>query len=394
MKRTLAAVLLATFTLVAQDQEMQVWEGSSVVTVPGFFSMLSAGSDPTALKRWDARGRLQATLLPPPSSRYIRQTYWNGQALVFGFQDHPAWHFPDLGRRAWSFPNRSLNEAYQKARQHLWISRDFRTWSVLATYQADDHSRLGPSTYHALQDGSLLVLGRTLFWDGNRVSPLARYRIDARKNLVFERLVDLAPEGPWRVVRSPAQAKPRTELLPGYEDLNRDGWLWARSPAGLLLLHHRGRGFLLDNHTGLVLRAFRLPAVDPGAREVVALQPGPEGAFRVASLESSLGDGIQRMRLFQPAPDASPTQRHATALLATKTPPGLGDLIPAYGLPLPLVWHLVDPRSGEIHPLPPPPGAPKHIEDRKVGSGFGFRVQADGSVKVLPWPRHRSGMPW
>ena len=135
---------------------------------------------------------------------------------------------------------------------------------------ADSIKTVGTGNAEYMNWGTLLVLGRTLFWEGDRVSPLARYRIDASKNLVFDRLVDLAPEGPWRVVRSPGQAKPRTEPLPGYEDLQRDGWRWARSPAGLLLLHHRGRGFLLDNHTGQVLRTFRLPPVDPGAR----LEPG------------------------------------------------------------------------------------------------------------------------
>lgn len=387
MKRLLLA-LLATFPLAAQDRELQVWEGSTVATVPSFFA------ETMALERWDGQGRLQATLPPPPGARYVRLTYWNGVALAYGFQDHPAWHFPDLGRRAWSFPNRVLDEAYQNARHHLWISRDFKTWEVLATFREDGRSWLGPERIHPLGDGTLLVLGRTLFWEGDRVSPLARYRIDASKNLVFDRLVDLAPEGPWRVVRSPGQAKPRTEPLPGYEDLQRDGWRWARSPAGLLLLHHRGRGFLLDNHTGQVLRTFRLPPVDPGAREVVALQPGPEGAFRVASVESPLGDDIQRMRLFQRGPNVSPAQRHAAALLAMKTPPTIGEIVPACGLPLPLAWHLIDPRSGEVRPLPPPPGAPKHIEDRQAWSGFEFRVQADGSVKVLPRPRHRSRRFW
>lgn len=397
MKRAALALFLATVpTLHAQEGGDQIWEGRQAIIVPDpLLHLFRGGSDALALQRFD--GARRTRLEKPPQSRMSHLAYWKGAALAYGPTSHPAWLFPDLGKRHWSFPADGLAEAWQRQEHHLWVSRDFRTWSRLGRYrrQEDPHTQEAFGGLHPLEDGAYLALpnrfGHGRFWAGDRVSPVARYRVDEKSRLVFDALIALAPEGPWKVVRQEGEPEPRLVLLPGYEDLEDGRWNVSRSPAGLLLVHGSGRSFLLDNHDGHLVRSVRVPPPAKGRRQVLRVQPTPDGHFVMASLEVPEGPA-RRWMPGRPKAGATPSARLASALLASKG--SREHLVAFFDAPPPLVWHRIDPETGHIQVLPPPPGAPPRIEDRTLDLRFTFAVQADGSMKVLPRPQPRSGLPW
>lgn len=399
MKRAALALFLATVpSLHAQEGGDQIWEGRRMVTVSdSLLDLFREGPGPLALLRFDGANQTQPRLEEPPQALVHHLTYWKGTALAYGAMSHPAWLFPDLGKQRWSFPPHDLAEAWRRQERHLWVSRDFRTWARVARYrsQEDPHTQEAFGNLHLLEDGTYLAIshryGHGRFWAGDRVSPVARYRVDEKGRLLFDALIALAPEGPWKAVRKEGEPEPRLELLPGYEDLEDGRWHVSRSPAGILLAHVSGRSFLLDNHDGHLMWSFRISPPAKGRRQLLRMQPAPDGRFVVASLEVPEGPA-RRWMPGRPKAKTTPATRLASALLASKD--SRDHLVAFFDAPVPLVWHRIDPWNRTIQALPPLPGAPLRIESRTLDLHFTFVVQAEGSVKVLPRPKLRSGLPW
>ena len=238
---------LCTLALSAQTSPLlrgpQVWEGErtvlSALDADHTLSFMSRNRD--AMVSLGPKGQPVRELRLPPNLRWARVSHWKQRSFAYGFPAHPAWHFPDLGKRAWSFPPKAFYEAYQSSEHHLYQSTDFQTWHFLGRYrpQEDTHGKLREIL--PLEDGSFLAFGLFGFWELDRFSPLARYGLDGRGHLKFKGLIELGSGGPFETIPHPTLPEQKsTRAKAGYEGIERQDWVTARTHEGLTVIHRGG----------------------------------------------------------------------------------------------------------------------------------------------------------
>ncbi len=392
MKSLLAP--LFTMALAAQpfpnQRGPQIWEkGLRVLTTLDLeapLPFLARGRQ--SLIALDSHGKAVSELRLPGSLRWPSLSHWNGRSFAYGFPTHPAWHFPDLGKRAWGFPPQAFSDAYQRSEQHLYLSTDFQHWKLLARYRPGEDSHGHIRRMLPLEDGSFLAFGIRDFWELDRVSPVARYRVDARGHLMFEHLVELGLDGIYDTVPHPPRpGQNAIQARPGYEGIEKQDWLTARTPEGLVLIHRGGWYFVLDNRNGHYLREGRIPTLKDRAVTVLDAEPDPNGRILVAS---TLLRGVKRTALSPfPRPSDSPSMRLARQLMFSKEE--RGRLINDLEGPTALSWHRLEVGTGRLSDELPPQGGPTSLKSLEARWGFRFTIRADGNLEI---PRQRNARRW
>ena len=369
----------------ASHRGPQVWEeGRTVLTTldPELrLSFITRGRQ--SLIALGRQGQPAEELRLPGTLRWPSLSYWKGRSYAYGFPPHPAWHFPNLGKRAWGFPPQALADAYQRSEHHLYQSTDFKSWQFLARYRPDEdhHGRIRELL--PLEDGSFLAIGIFSFWEGDRVSPVARYRVDGRGHLMFERLVELGPSGIYDTIPHPTLVGQKsTQDRPGYEGIGKWPWLIARTPEGVVLFDVGGWYFVLDNRDGHCLRQGRIPAPEGRNLRILDAEPDPEGRILVASTclrgkdEASLSPFTR--------PGDSPSAHLARQLMLFKV--GSRRLVNDLEGSTPLAWHRLNPATGRLSQELPPRGVPALLKDREARWTFRFTIRPDGDLEVFQQP--------
>jgi len=381
MKRILAPCFACALT--AQTPSIyrgpQVWEDGHTVLTSLDPDLPSLSHNYKSVLTLDSQGRVVDKLLLPEPLQWPFVSHWRGRSFAYGFPTHPAWYFPYLVKHAWRFPPITFDKAYQNAEQHLYQSTDFRTWQLLARYRPGEDSHGKMQNPVPLEDGSFLGFAFWSFWEGDRVSPVARYRVDGRGHLVFERLVELGQNGVFDTIPHPTRIGQKSlKAKPGYEDIERNQWVTARTREGLVLFSRGGWYFVLDNHDGHCLREGRIPAPQGQTLWIVDAEPGPDGRILVASTNLRGKEKVLVSSFNQP--QASPSTRLARELVQLK---GRGRLQVDLEGPTPLAWHRLDPATGQLSRELPPKGVTTVLEDFWDRLIFRFTIRPDGNLDVF-----------
>lgn len=355
----------------------QVWEeGHTVLTILDSDDPLAfLGHGRQAFLALGRQGQPPRELRMPGALRYPRPSHWKGRSFAFSFPDHPAWSISTLSKQAPRIPTDAFNDAYRRAEHHLFQSTDFRTWHLLARYRPKEDQHGETRELLPLEDGSFLAFGRFDFWEGNRVSPVARYRVDERGHLIYACLVKLGAGGIYHPVLAGQNAP---KVRPGYEGIEPRDWLTARTPEGLVLFQRGGWFFVLDNADGHCLREGRFLAPDGKYLRVLDAEPDREGQILVASTHLRWKD-----RIFPSSSARSndnPSERLASRLMVLKGENRrvVNDLEGS----TPVVWHRLDPATGHLSQVPPPHGVPTQLKNQESRWTFGFTIRPDGNLDV------------
>jgi len=197
---------------------------------------------------------------------------------------------------------------------------------------------------------------------------------------MFERLVELGPGGICDTIPHPTLPGQRAiKARPGYEGIEGQNWLTARTPEGLVLIHRGGWYFVLDNRDGHCLRQGRIPPPERRTLEVLDVEPRPNGRILVASV--GLRNGDKRSSTVFPQPGDSPSTRLARQLMYAR---GKGSVIDDLEGPVSLAWHSLNPATGLLGYERPPRGIPAILKDREARWNFRFTIRPDGNLEIPP----------
>jgi len=281
------------------------------------------------LQRQDGKGPMErlafpAELIPVTGSRQL--TYWQGVAWAVGPRRHPALNFPGLLGRTYDGP--------PKIPQAVYVSRDFRTWSLYA-------NGLDPRVDHLipLENGDFVALAcREAFAFGGRKGWVARFQRHADGRMGIQELLD----------------GERSPVRPNVD------WRIARTTRGLVITADRFGTLVLDNRQGRILHARSdWPWAAFESRPTLMLAR-PDGTVLV------LSHGIRDLdtnlfRYWTKTDQASPSTRQVLSLL------NWGELHGSVGMArraprrVLLGWYLLDPATGSSRAVPPPEGFPQDM---------------------------------
>jgi len=380
---------LCTLALAAQSPLLlrgpQVWEGDRTVLTAldedHTLSFISRSRD--SLVSIAPKGQPALELRLPPNLGWPRVSHWKQRSFAYGFPAHPAWHFPDLGKQAWSFPPKAFSKAYEHSEHHLYQSTDYKTWHLLGRYRSgeDTHGKLREIL--PLEDGSFLAFGIFGFWELDRSSPVARYYLDGRGHLRFEGLIELGSGGLLETIPHPTlPGQKSTRARAGYEGIERQDWVTARTREGLVLIHRGGWFFVLDNHDGRQLREGRIPA--PKGTKLRVLDAEPDATGRILLASTRLRGKDEATLAPFPQPRDSESQRLARSMMLMK---GRNRrLVNDLEGSTPITWHHLEPASGRLTQVAPPENVSAELSDGEARWTFCFTIRPDGNLEVFQRP--------
>lgn len=371
--------------LMALSLQAQVWEDAKTLHVAN-----DAGPG-APLFRWKG-DRLERFWGPNGVHNVTGWDFHAGATLLCAVPRHPVYSRQEL--KGWDAQRLLSMDLLPR---ELWSSRDFRSWKKIGHWPRDSHGHL--RSLHPLEDGSFLALGG-LFWDGDSISPFARYRLDSQQVLRFSGLIEpgfgepLYTVGKLNPTSEMGQRYGRTaDLSHRFSELWRGEWELARTPRALVALHRISGWMLrLDPVSGRVIHRVhpypekKIAELNRGGGPLLLwAHSTPEGALLLAFRQPEvLGGGYTRWQGVEySAPEYrlnSPSSRLAHALIQLKERKG-GQLPERFTQPCPEIrWFRLDPSTGELQAIPAPPGAPTRLTSVMDTYFLPFRVKPDGSV--------------
>ena len=353
------------------------------------------------------RGPVKTKLLPPPALEGQKIQSWDhldGCTYILGLPRHPAYGSAALS----PFRSKSPFQFDHLMPLELYRSRDFRTWEKVGRYQRDTHGR--PQALHPLRDGSFLAIGN-LFWDGDAISPFARYQLDAQGLLRFERLVD---PGFGEPLFRPFTFNPNSEegkkwvrgagVSKRYSEVARGSWQGFRLPSVLVLVDKQsGWTLILDPNDGRVLaRLHPYPGMDL-SRQNVAWQTFHLGAhaasdgtlllaFRQPEILRSFGGDYSEFFLHWDRLTTASSRQAYQLLKQRETRQRFTTGREVVPLLSEIRWFRLNPGQRTLIAIPAPPGAPTRMATVWESFRLRFEVKPDGSVARIDPPKSRLGI--
>jgi len=293
---------------------------------------------------------------------------WDGEyAWAMGLRKHPAmdrinalnseWHVTWLS----SWGGSHEDPLWKSLPREIYRKGMGDAWRRVGRYQPLEDGHGFPTDLEAVRGGAFLAINeRDWFRDGDRLSPCARYELDATGELRFRFLVPLLAD-----VALPTK-KPEGGLASG------SPWgVWTEELGWVQGLRHIAvySGFgacvsLVDAASGRFLCHVRLPEVDAGRRYFsLKVYPALDGRFLITA-------AVAREGSEQPY---TPGGKLAAARVGL-----IQDDIEVQ----PVAFRMEVP-SGKLQAMPLPPGVPSIVSHAEYNFAFGFLANAQGSLDVF-----------